>query len=217
MPCLNGGIALFILIHYTFNRKCPFVWICLNKFNMPHCHQLNVILFKLLWCCRLFLVVPHHPCHLFLIIFEITVSINSIPSISRFVIHAWHCRQCAQGILNRSGQAIVDDKFMFVNDGRYDCGNTGSVAPTCQIIWSSQKENVYKLVWNIFVISIHGLVYFQQNIKQFFVGFPVTKDAITLKLHQQFFLECIVLIIIDDPPFNYKPTNVSIKCIVFIQ
>ncbi len=65
MPCSNGGIALFILICHKLNNKFPFIWFWANSINMPHCHQSNVILFKLLWCCRFFLVVPHHPFHLF--------------------------------------------------------------------------------------------------------------------------------------------------------
>ncbi len=65
MPCSNGGISLFIFIYHTLNNKWPFIWFWENSFNIPHCHQLNVILFKLLWCCRFFLVVPHHPFHLF--------------------------------------------------------------------------------------------------------------------------------------------------------
>jgi hypothetical protein len=59
------------------------------------------------------------------------------------------------------------------------------------------KRKCPKKFWNIFIISIHGIVYFHKNTKQIFVEFPV-KDAITLKQYQQFFLECIVLIIIDD-------------------
>jgi hypothetical protein len=55
-----------------------------------------------------------------------------------------------------------------------------------------------KKKWNIFITSIHGLVYFHQNTKQVFKEFPKTKDAISLKQHQQFFLECIILINIDD-------------------
>jgi hypothetical protein len=46
-----------------------------------------------------------------------------------------------------------------------------------------------------------------------FKEFPKTKDAITLKQHQQFFLECVVLIIIDD----IKAKVISITCIGFIQ
>ncbi len=70
-----------------------------------------------------------------------------------------------------------------------------------------------KAFWNIFIISIHGLVYFHQNTKQFFVEFVETNNAITLKQHQQFFLECIVLIIVDD--VNVKV--ISITWISFIQ
>jgi hypothetical protein len=78
---------------------------------------------------------------------------------------------------------------------------------------TTQKENDQKFFWNIFIISIHGLVYFHQNTKQFIVEFPETKDAITLKQHQHLFLVCIVLIIIDD--INVK--IVSITCFGFIQ
>ncbi len=67
--------------------------------------------------------------------------------------------------------------------------------------------------WNIFIVSIHGLVYFHQNTKQVFKEFPKTIDAKTLKHYQQFFLECIVLIIIDD--INVKV--ISITCIGIIQ
>jgi hypothetical protein len=58
-----------------------------------------------------------------------------------------------------------------------------------------------------------GLVYFHQNTKEVFQEFLKTKDAKTLKHHQQFFLDCIVLIIIDD--INFKV--ISITCIGFIQ
>jgi hypothetical protein len=44
------------------------------------------------------------------------------------------------------------------------------------------KGKCPKVFWNIFIIYIHGLVYFHQNTKQFFVEFPKTKDAITLKV-----------------------------------
>jgi hypothetical protein len=49
--------------------------------------------------------------------------------------------------------------------------------------------------------------------KTSFKEFPKTKDAISLKHHHQFFLECIILIIIDD--INVKV--ISITCIGFIQ
>ena len=80
-------------------------------------------------------------------------------------------------------------------------------------VTSRMCDSGYKLTrffWNIFITSIHGLVYFQ-NTKQFFKEFPKTKDAISLKQHQQFFLECIILIIVDD--INVKV--ISIRCIGF--
>jgi hypothetical protein len=49
--------------------------------------------------------------------------------------------------------------------------------------------------------------------KTVFKEFPKTEDAISLKQHQQFFLECIILIIIDD--INVK--FIYITCIGFIQ
>jgi hypothetical protein len=61
-----------------------------------------------------------------------------------------------------------------------------------------QDKNCPKVFWKIFIISMHGLVYFHQNTKEVFKEFPKTKHAISLKQHQQFFLECIVLIIVDD-------------------
>jgi hypothetical protein len=74
-------------------------------------------------------------------------------------------------------------------------------------------KTVLDFSWNIFITSIHGLVNFHQNTKQVFKEFPKTKDAISLKQHQQFFLECIILIIVDD--INVKV--ISITCICFIQ
>ncbi len=60
--------------------------------------------------------------------------------------------------------------------------------------WTNQKENFQKFVWNTIIISIHGLVYFHQITKQILVEFSLTKDAISLKPHQWFFLEWIELI-----------------------
>ena len=82
--------------------------------------------------------------------------------------------------------------------------------------WITQNENVQKFVWNISIFSIYGRVHSHQNTKQIFVEFPETKDTKPLKQQQQFFLECIDLIIVNDPPFKYKPTNISIICIGFI-
>ncbi len=83
-------------------------------------------------------------------------------------------------------------------------------------VTSHKCDSGYKLsknlFWYIFIISIHGLVYFLQNTKEVFKVFPKTKDAKTLKQHQRFFLECIKLIIVDD--INVKV--ISITCIGFI-
>ncbi len=49
--------------------------------------------------------------------------------------------------------------------------------------------------------------------KEVFNEFPKTKDAKTLKQHQQFFLECIVVIIVDD--INVEV--ISITCIGFVH
>jgi hypothetical protein len=59
---------------------------------------------------------------------------------------------------------------------------------------------------------MYGLVYFHQNTKEVFKEFPKTNDAKTLKHHQQFFLECIILIIVDD--INVR--NISITCILVL-
>ncbi len=83
-------------------------------------------------------------------------------------------------------------------------------------VTSRMCDSGYKLSkknWNIFITSIHGLVYFHQNTKEVFKEFLKTKDGISLKQHQRFFLECIILIIIDD--INVKV--ISITCISFIQ
>ncbi len=87
---------------------------------------------------------------------------------------------------------------------------------TAANVTSHKCDSGYKLSkknWNIFIISIHGLVYFHQSTKEVFKEFPKTKDAKNLKQHQRFFLECIVLIIIDD--INVKA--ISIACFGFIQ
>jgi hypothetical protein len=78
--------------------------------------------------------------------------------------------------------------------------------------WTTQKEHVQKDVWNIFIISMYGLVHYHQNTKQIFVGFPVTKDTTILKQHQQLFLECNDLISED---VNVK--DISVTCFGFIQ
>ncbi len=67
--------------------------------------------------------------------------------------------------------------------------------------------NCPNLYLNIFITSTHGLVYFHQNTKEVFKELPKTKDTISLKQHQQFFLECIILIIIDD--INVKVISIT--------
>jgi hypothetical protein len=79
--------------------------------------------------------------------------------------------------------------------------------------WTTQKKNVQNFVWNTFIISKHGLVYFHQNKKQNFVEFPKTKDAITLEQHQRFLLECVVIIIANE----FSVEVISITCSGFIQ
>ncbi len=116
----------------------------------------------------------------------------------------------------------MDDKFLFVKDGLIRLWEQRiNESPLLNHMdydsRTTQKENVYKLFWNIFIISIHGRVYIHQNTMQIFVEFPETKDTITLKQQQRFFLEYIDPIIINDPPFKYKPTNIFIICIRFIQ
>jgi hypothetical protein len=77
--------------------------------------------------------------------------------------------------------------------------------PVCLIL----DTNCQKRIWNIFIVFIHGLVYFHQNTKEVFKEFQKIKDAKTLKHHQRFLLDCIVLIIVDD--INVKV--ISITCI----
>ena len=67
--------------------------------------------------------------------------------------------------------------------------------------------NFQNFFWNIFITSIHGLVYFHQNTKQVIKDFLKTKDAISLKQHQQFFLEYIILIMVDD--INVKVISIT--------
>ncbi len=115
MPCSNGGISLFIFIHHTLNNKWPSIWFWANSFNIPHCHQLNVILVKLLMCCIFFSCCTTSLISLGLKCFLKQLSVSILfPSSSRFVINGWHCRHCEQGILNWSGYTIVDDEFLFV-------------------------------------------------------------------------------------------------------
>ncbi len=108
---------------------------------------------------------------------EVIVRINSIPSSSKFVINGWHCRQCGQGILNRSGHAIVDNEFLFVEDGSIRLWEHRIRASHLLIhmisdSWTTQKENVQKFIWNIFIIPMYGLVHFHQNTRAIFCRIP---------------------------------------------
>jgi hypothetical protein len=91
------------------------------------------------------------------------------------------------GIVDRE-YSIVDDEFLFVKDGLIRLWKRRIRGPPLPIhmtsdSWNTQKENVQTFVWNLFIISIHGLVHFHQNTKKFYVEFPKTKDAKTLKQH----------------------------------
>ncbi len=81
-------------------------------------------------------------------------------------------------------------------------------------VTSRKCDSEYKLsknlFWNIFIISIHGLVYFHQDTKEVFKEFPKTKDAKILKQHQQFFLECMVVIIIMISMLKSYPSHVLV-------
>ncbi len=146
---------------------------------MPHCHQSNVILFQLLWCCRFFFLLCHITRFICLeITCELIVNIDSIPSSSRFVVNGWHCRQCEQRILNRLGHTIVNDEFLFVKASSirlWELRIRGNQLPIHMIYdsWTTRREHVQKDVWNISIISIiYGLVQYHQNTKQIFVEFP---------------------------------------------
>ncbi len=87
--------------------------------------------------------------------------------------------------MNQSGHTIVDDEFLFVKDSsirlwEHRIRGNHSLIHMISDSWTTQKENFQKDVWNIFIISIHGLVHYHQNTKQIFVEFPVTKDTKTL-------------------------------------
>ncbi len=79
------------------------------------------------------------------------------------------------------GHTIVDDEFLFVKDSlirlwepriRVNHLHFHMISDS----WTTQKENVQKVVLNISMISIYDFVHYHQNTKQIFVEFPVTKD-----------------------------------------
>ncbi len=125
---------------------------------------------------------------------------------------------------------VWSHNLWLTSQGFYQCYFCPTLACTTPIVFICRKDIphnckcnityawfwiqiVQKKIWNIFITSIHGLVYFHKNTKQVFEEFLKTKDAISLKQHQWLFLECIILIIIDD----FKVKVISITCISFIQ
>ncbi len=153
------------------------------SFDFEQTALICLIVIKVMWsffnCCGavdFFLSVPHYPFHLFWNNLWI-VRIDSIPSSSRFVINGWYCRQCVQGMLNRSGHTIVDDEFLFVKDSLirlWEHRIRGSHSPIHMISdsWTTQKEHVQKDVWNISIISMYGLVHYHQKYKANFCRIP---------------------------------------------
>ncbi len=141
------------------------------SFDLERTALIFLIVIKVMWsssnCCGdvgIFFLLYHITHFICLeITCEVTVNIDSIPSSSRFVTNGWHCRQCGQGILNRSGYTIVDDEFLFVKDSSirlWELRIRGNHLPIHMISdsWTTQKEHVQKFVWNISFISIYGLV-----------------------------------------------------------
>ncbi len=119
--------------------------------------------------------------------------------------------------MNRSGHTIVDDEFLFVKDisirlWEHRIRGNHLLIHRISDSWTIRREHVQKDVWNISLIYMYGLVHYHQNTKHFLVEFSVTKDLISLKQQQRFFLELIDLISED---VNFKV--MSIICIGFIQ
>ncbi len=81
-----------------------------------------------------------------------------------------------------------EDKVQFI-DGQLMLlfSSAARTFNTTANVTSHKCDSGYKLsknlFWNIFVIFIHGLVYFHQNTKAVFKELPKTKDAKTLKQH----------------------------------
>ncbi len=154
--CLAWMVALFSsytsITHWITN---------FFSFHFEQTALIFLIVIKSMWpssnCCGVvdfFLFVPHHPFHLFWnnLWSNRQYLFHSIPSSYRFVINGWHCRHSVQRILNWSGHTIVDDKFLFVNDGSirlWEHRIRGYHLPIHMISdsWTTQKENVQKFVW----------------------------------------------------------------------
>jgi hypothetical protein len=130
----------------------------------------------------------------------------------RSAVMNWCSQDLVHPLINNNLQSSIHwwliDTIVFIR--RKDIPHNHRCDITYAQFWI---KVVHKCFGNIFIISIYGLVYFHQNTKQFFVEFTGTKDALSLKQHQQFFFECIVLIIVDD--VNIKV--ISITYIDFIQ
>ena len=75
-----------------------------------------------------------------------------------------------------------EDKVQFI-DGRLTLlfSSATRTFHTTANVTSRKCDSGYKLTpklfWNIFIISIHGLVYFHQHTKEVFKELPKTKDA----------------------------------------
>jgi hypothetical protein len=108
-----------------------------------------------------------------------------------------------------------EDQVQFI-DGRLTLlfSSAARMFHTTANVTSRKSDSGYKLsktylehlhyfhTWSCLLPSKH---------KRSFKEFPKNEDAKTLKQHQQFFLECIILVIVDD--INVKV--ISITCIVF--
>jgi hypothetical protein len=74
--------------------------------------------------------------------------------------------------MDQSGRTIVDDKFLFVNDGSirlWEHKIRGNHLPIhmISVSWTTPKEHFHKEVWNISIIYIYGLLHFHQNTIKF--------------------------------------------------
>jgi hypothetical protein len=131
---------------------------------------------------------------------------------SYLILHQFkHIVPCTKGHIGKE----VEVQFIDVQLKLLFSSATRTFHTTANVT-SHMSDSGYKLsnfFWYIFIIFIHGLVYFHQKTKEIFKEFPKTKDAKTLKRHQGFCLDCIVLIIVDD--INVKV--ISITCIGFIH
>ena len=128
----------------------------------------------------------------------------------------WYCMDPSILFHAQRGTLVKKTKFNSLMVDWHSCFHLPQGHSTQLQMWHHVSvildTSCQKPFWNIFIISIHGLVYFHQNTKEVLKEFPKTKDAKTLKHHQRFFLDFIVLIIVDD--INVKV--ISITCNGFI-